>query len=79
VSILLDGKWLPHSVSFAQKQLWQITANDEGKEITLEFRFTTDQEINMSDAGFIRADNDAIKAVLAARKEQEMTVTKWTN
>lgn len=79
VSILLDGKWLPHNVSFAQKQLWQIAANDEGKEITLEFRFTTDQEINMSDAGFIRADNDAIKAVLAARKEQEMTVTKWTN
>jgi uncharacterized membrane protein YfhO len=33
----------------------------------------------MSDAGFIRADNDAIKRVLAARKEQSMKVTKWTN
>ena len=79
VSILLNGQWLPHSVSFAQKQLWQIAANDEGKEITLEFRFTTDQEINMSDAGFIRADNDAIKNVLAQRKAQEMKVTEWTN
>lgn len=79
VSILLNGQWLPHGVSFAQKQLWQIAANAEGQEVTLEFRFTTDQEINMSDAGFIRADNDAIKRVLAARKEQSMKVTKWTN
>lgn len=79
VSILLNGQWLPHGVVFSQKQLWQLTSNAEGQEVTLEFRFTTDQEINMSDAGFIRADNDAIKRVLAARKEQSMTVTQWTN
>lgn len=79
VSILLNGQWLPQRFPFPQKQLWQIATNDEGKEISLEFRFTTDQEINMSDAGLIRADNDAIKRVLAERKMQEMTVTEWTN
>lgn len=79
VSILLNNKWLPHGVVFAQKQIWQIAADAEGEETTLEFRFNTDEEINMTGAGFIRADNDAIKLVLAARKEQSMTVTEWTN
>lgn len=81
VSILLNHQWLPQSVNFPQKQLWQLASNAEGKEITLEFRFTTDadEEINMTNAGFVRADNSAIEQVLQKRKEQNMVVTKWTN
>ncbi len=78
VSILLNNKWFTNQQTYTQKQLWQLTSNTEGQETVLEFRFTMD-EVNMTGAGLIRANNDAIQRVLNERLAQNMKVEEWTN
>ncbi|HGA1275722.1 TPA: YfhO family protein, partial [Streptococcus suis] len=78
LSILLNNKWLTNQKSFSQRQLWQLTSNTEGQETVLELRYSMDN-VSLNGAGLVRADNDAIKRVLAERLEQNMTVTEWSN
>ncbi|MGT2787733.1 glycosyltransferase PgfM1 [Streptococcus loxodontisalivarius] len=79
VSILLNNQWLNNQQSYSQKQLWQLTNNTEGQETVLEFRFDTDDDVNMTGAGLVRANGQAIRDVVKEREKQSMTVTNWTN
>ncbi|MBM7637013.1 YfhO family protein [Streptococcus saliviloxodontae] len=79
VSILLNNQWLNNQQSYSQKQLWQLTNNTEGQESVLEFRFDTDDDVNMTGAGLVRANGQAIRDVIKQREQQSMTVTEWTN
>ncbi|MCR8967397.1 glycosyltransferase PgfM1 [Streptococcus zalophi] len=78
LSILLNNKWLTNQKSYSQKQLWQLTHGIEGQETVLEMRFS-DDEVNIENAGLVRANNIEIEKILADRLKQSMTVTEWTN
>lgn len=78
VSILLNNQWLTNPQNYTQRQLWQLTSNTEGKETVIEFRFSTDN-VNMSGAALVRADESAIAKVLTERQKQNMIVSKWTD
>ncbi|MFH0403128.1 YfhO family protein [Streptococcus sp. A23] len=78
LTILRNGNGFPTQITNSQKSLWPLTHNSEGKTITLEFRFDTD-DVNLDGVGLVRANNNEITKVLQANLSNNIEVTKWSN
>lgn len=78
LTILRNGSGFPTQITNSQKSLWALTHNSEGKTITLEFRFDTD-DVNLDGVGLVRANNNEITNVLQANLSNNIEVTKWSN
>lgn len=79
MNITLNNQWYRYTQSFDQVQLWNLTDRTPGQQMTLQFQTSQEDVIDMTNMGLVRADQKAIQEVLDQRRQQMMTVTKWTN
>ncbi|MGT2936379.1 glycosyltransferase PgfM1 [Streptococcus caprae] len=79
ISIIVNGAYYNYSQSYDQVQLWNLLDRSPGLETTITLQTSTEDEINLTNMGLVRANQTAIQEVLNQRLKQNMTVDSWTN
>lgn len=79
IDVLLNNNWYTYTQSYDQMQLWNLTYQTAGQPLTFTLRTSTEDEIDLTGMALVRAENDAIDAVVNDRLKQSMDITSWGN